>query len=35
MNVEVRWAQTTDAAELAALFREMAVHYRQPEIPAE
>jgi GNAT superfamily N-acetyltransferase len=35
MSVEVRWATLDDAPDLAAVLCEMAVHYRQPELPFE
>ncbi|TIU10674.1 MAG: GNAT family N-acetyltransferase, partial [Mesorhizobium sp.] len=35
MAVDVRWATTGDAAALAAMLCEMAVHYRQPPIDAD
>ncbi|MER8408433.1 GNAT family N-acetyltransferase [Mesorhizobium sp. M0185] len=34
MSVDVRWATTGDAAALAAMLCEMAVHYRQPPLDA-
>ncbi|MER8953204.1 GNAT family N-acetyltransferase [Mesorhizobium sp. M0833] len=34
MSVDVRWATTGDAAALAAMLGEMAVHYRQPPLDA-
>ena len=35
MAVDVRWATTEDAAALAAMLCEMAVHYRQPPLAAD
>jgi GNAT superfamily N-acetyltransferase len=35
MTVDVRWATTGDAGALAAMLREMAVHYRQPPLDAD
>ena len=35
MAVDVRWATTADAAALAAMLCEMAVHYRQPPLAAD
>jgi GNAT superfamily N-acetyltransferase len=32
VTVEVRWATVSDAASLATVLCEMAVHYRQPEL---
>ena len=32
MTVDVRWATTADAAALALMLCEMAVHYRQPPL---
>ncbi|MER8365123.1 GNAT family N-acetyltransferase [Mesorhizobium sp. M0991] len=34
MSVDVRWATTGDAAALATMLCEMAVHYRQPPLDA-
>lgn len=33
MTLAVRWAEPGDAADLATIVREIAVHYRSPEIP--
>ncbi|TIO06558.1 GNAT family N-acetyltransferase [Mesorhizobium sp.] len=35
MAVDVRWATAGDAAALAVMLREMAVHYRQPPLEAD
>lgn len=35
MTVDVRWATIEDAAALAAILCEMAVHYRQPPLDAD
>ncbi|MFK0692198.1 GNAT family N-acetyltransferase [Mesorhizobium sp. IMUNJ 23033] len=35
MAVDVRWATTGDAAALAVMLCEMAVHYRQPPLDSE
>jgi len=35
VKTEVRWATLDDAPDLAAVLCEMAVHYRQPELPFE
>ncbi|PSJ62116.1 GNAT family N-acetyltransferase [Pseudaminobacter soli (ex Li et al. 2025)] len=35
MEIEVRWATLDDAPDLAVVLCEMAVHYRQPELPFE
>ena len=35
MAVDVRWATTEDAAALAAMLCQMAVHYRQPPLAAD
>ncbi|MCV3211796.1 GNAT family N-acetyltransferase [Mesorhizobium sp. YC-39] len=35
MAVDVRWATTADAAALALMFCEMAVHYRQPPLDTD
>lgn len=35
MAVDVRWATTGDAAALAVMLCEMAVHYRQPPLEAD
>jgi hypothetical protein len=35
MTLEVRWARPADANDLALIFREMAVHYRQTPLSGE
>jgi GNAT superfamily N-acetyltransferase len=35
MTVEVRWAKPADAADLALVLRDMAVHYRQAPLTEE
>lgn len=34
-NKAIRWAKPADASDLALVVREIAVHYRQPEIPID